>query len=386
MGQPNVLVISDSCKPKRITYNDYVTTDACGRNITREWVAKDACGNVHTAIQVIDVKDRTPPILSLARTRLVTCGQYINSMVAPGAARSRDDCGSNLTTWFEDDLRGCVVQRTWHSRDKCGNVAGSKVQTLRLRVDAPRVRFPVNISVSCFSSLESTVTGDTAVTGPDMCGWNVSNIVTVDHSDGKTELEHCDRLITRTWRVADVCGNELNDVQHITVVHQSPVIKAPLNTTSTCDGLGNIELLGRATVTQSCKSVKLSYDDTLDGTVVARRWTGVDSCGRSSFPHIQVITLEEDPPRLSVPSVVTIPCHGSTHPNSTGWAVLEKDLSESCFRIDGKRHRTAVDYTDMMDDYGCPGFIVRQWRARTFLGHAVHSTQIITLSKLLILF
>jgi hypothetical protein len=381
MGQPNVLFVSENCKPNRITYNDYVTTGPCGRNITREWVAEDACGNTDTAIQVIDVKDRTPPTLLLPRTRSVTCEQYLSSM-SPREVRSHDDCGSNLTTWFEDELRGCVVQRTWHSRDKCGNVGGSQIQILSLRVGPPKVRFPVNISVSCFSSLESTVTGNTVVTGPDMCGWNVSgnDVVTVDHIDGKTELEHCDRLITRTWRVSDVCGNELNGVQQIIVVHQPPIIEAPLNATSTCDGLGNTKLLGQATTTQSCQSVKFSYEDTLDGTVVIRRWTGVDSCGRSSLPRIQVIALEEDPPRLSVPPNVTLPCHASTHPDSTGWAVLEKDVSESCFRIGEESRPTVVNYTDKMDNYSCPGFIVRQWKATSFLRHDIHATQTITLS------
>ena len=378
-GHPVVLEVSESCKPTRITHKDEVTTGACGRNITREWVATDSCGNVHTAIQTISVNDRTPPSLTPPRnrTRLVTCREFRDT-AAVGTAHSLDDCDSNPTTWYEDNLRGCVVWRTWHSHDKCGNVASSKAQTLRLSVDLPTVVFPEDLSVGCSSSIESTVTGRPAVTGPAVCGWNVSGVVTVEQADSETELEYCDRLIARSWRVADVCGNERNYIQHITIVHQSPVIKAPLNRESNCDGLRNIELLGQATVAQSCKSVNMTYTDTLAGTVVTRRWTGVDSCGRSSFPKIQKITLEEDAPRLKVPFNVTAPCH-KRYPNSTGWAVLAKDLSQSCFYVDGHQRPTTIDYVDKMDDFSCPGFIVRQWRATSFLGHRVSGSQTITL-------
>lgn len=340
----------------------------------------DSCGNIGTAVHTISVEDRTPPSLSPPHNRTVTCEEY-QDPAAVSTAQSHDDCAGNTTTWYEDELRGCSVLRTWKAHDECGNVATPKIQTLKLRVDAPVVHFPGEISISCLDSTESTMTGLPVVGQSNMCGWNVSDVVTVEHTDIVTELDDCHRLISRTWRVADVCGNELSYRQNITVFHLPPVISAPLNVTSSCNRTRNVDFLGQAIVTQSCKSVIVAYDESLDGTALKRRWTGVDSCGRSSLPQVQVITIDEEAPKLIVPSDITILCHEPAHPNSTGWAVLEKDLSESCFHLGGEHPPSIVDYVDSITDDGCPGAIVRQWRATSFLGHMVRANQLIALSK-----
>lgn len=378
-GRPKIAVVSKSCKPVSATHKDNTTTRRCEQIIVREWMATDSCGNVDFAKQEIVVEDRTLPSLSTPHNRTVTCSEY-RDVTAAGIASSQDDCDGDVTTWYEDQLYECVVWRTWKARDECGNTAVATVQTLKLRVDPPAVRFPVNVSVTCLSSTEPSDTGIPVVSEPDLCGWNASGIVTVDHEDTEVETGNCNRLITRTWRITDICGNALQKFQTITVTHQSPDIKAPLSTTSSCDGSENFNVVGQATTSRSCKSVNITHSDRLEGTALTRQWIGVDSCGHSSLPRTQVITIDEEAPRLTVPSNITVLCHEPAHPNSTGWAVLEKDLSESCFRLGGTP--TVVDYVDKRNGPDCPGFILRQWRAKSFLGHTILANQVITLGEL----
>lgn len=375
-GRPRVVFVSESCIPVSITRKDVATNDACRRTIRRQWTATDSCGNVDTDTQTITVEDRTPPSLLAPHNRTVSCSEY-GDPAAVGSPRWNDDCGSNVTTWYEDELNGCIVWRTWKALDECKNSATAPVQTLKLVVEAPTVSFPGDMSVTCLNSSEPMVTGRPVVAEPDLCGWNASGVVTMYHTDAEVELQGCHRLLTRSWRVADVCGNEVKNVQNITILHRAPGIRAPPDATSTCSATGKLELLGRATIMESCKPVNISYVDSLDGPTLKRQWTSVDSCGSSSSSHIQVITIEEDAPQLLVPSNVTIRCHESAHPNATGWAVLENDLNEACFRLGGTP--TVLGYVDERNGAVCPGVIHRQWQATSFLGHTVSAIQVIGL-------
>ena len=374
-GRPEVSYVSESCQNVDVTHKDNVSRGPCQRVIVREWMAADSCGNTDRTTQIVAIRDRTPPSLSVPHNRTVTCNEYGN-VAATGIARSHDDCGGNVTTWYEEELHGCAVRRRWKARDQCNNSALAVVQTLHLRVDAPSVDFPDDVTVTCLNSSEPASTGLPIVTEPNLCGWKASGVVTVDYTDDETEAEVCHKLISRLWRVADICGHELEKVQNIRVLHLSPVIGAPPDVTSSCFETGNLELQGRATVTQSCKPVNISYADRLTGGVLQRQWMGVDACGRSSR-QIQIITLEEEAPELTVPLNLTIRCHESAHPNATGWAAVRRDLNETCFRLGGRP--TVIQYLDKRSAAGCPAVIVRQWRATSFLGHRVSASQVITL-------
>ena len=375
-GRPEVSYVSESCQNVNVTHKDNVSRGPCQQVTVREWTATDSCGNIDRTTQVIAVSDRTAPSLSAPHNRTVTCSEYGN-VEATGIARSHDDCRGSVTTWYEEELHDCVVWRRWKARDECNNTVSAVVQTLHLHVDAPTVDFPDDVKVTCLNSSEPAATGLPLVTESNLCGWKASGVIAVDHTDDETETQVCHKLISRSWHVADICGHELERVQNIRVLHLSPVIRAPPDITSSCFETGNLELHGRAVIIQSCKPVNVSYTDRLSGRVLQRQWMGVDSCGRSSAGRIQTITLEEEAPQLSTPPNLTITCHESVHPNATGWAVLEKDLNESCFRLGGRP--TVIEYKDKRSGAVCPALIVRQWRATSFLGHSVSASQVITL-------
>jgi hypothetical protein len=61
---PETATATDNCDPApSVTYSDLITTGDCQgeRIITRTWTATDACGNVDTEIQIIEIVDEIAP-------------------------------------------------------------------------------------------------------------------------------------------------------------------------------------------------------------------------------------------------------------------------------------------------------------------------------------
>jgi hypothetical protein len=55
---------TDNCSVPEVTYSDVTTSGLCPQEytITRTWTAEDACGNLSTCQQIIEVEDNTPPV------------------------------------------------------------------------------------------------------------------------------------------------------------------------------------------------------------------------------------------------------------------------------------------------------------------------------------
>lgn len=56
--------VMDNCDPDPlVTFEDILTGEACGQTLTRIWTVADACGNVSTAEQIVNLEDNTPPAI-----------------------------------------------------------------------------------------------------------------------------------------------------------------------------------------------------------------------------------------------------------------------------------------------------------------------------------
>ena len=339
-------------------------------------MANDSCGNVASAVQVIEIEDKTSPTIVVPRNITASCQNYENETYV-GIPSTSDDCSGVVTTWYNDVLNGCIVERMWRARDECGNVVSGGVQTIRLLPEPPDFQLPGDVNLSCKSSTDPTVTGLPLVREGRLCSWNTTATATVVRADNSREEPSCHVVTHRQWSVTDVCGFGIIDVQTITLLHKLPVIQTPPDLSVSCREASNLSVAGEANISSSCRSAVVSHSDTLNESVVLRFWTSEDGCSRVTPPVPQKITLKEQPPILHVPLNVTIRCHESFHPNKTSWAWLEQDLDFSCFEFGGAA--TAISYTDHVVQEGCPGVILRQWRATSFLGHSVSGNQMITL-------
>lgn len=377
-GRALVSFVSEFCLPAAVPFHDFTVSSAsiCKTVLTRHWVANDSCGNVARAVQIIEIEDRTSPTVVSPQNVSASCGSY-EDVTHVGSPSTADDCPGEVSTWYSDELNGCSVTRTWHARDKCGNTMSSGVQTIQLLPGPLDFQLPGDVRAKCGESLDPAVTGVPLVREVRLCSWNTTAATAVRHADISREERNCHIIIGRRWSVTDVCGSSAAGVQTITVLYKEPVIQVPPDLAVTCRMATDLSATREANITSSCRSTVVSHSDRLNGSVLLRSWTLEDGCSRVAAPLQQSITLKEDPPVLLVPPNVTIACHESSHPNRTGWARLERDLDSTCFELGGTA--TTVRYTDRAAGGTCPGFIVRQWRASTFLGHSVEADQWITL-------
>ena len=104
-----------------ITYtdNDH-TLVSCPQNSTieRTWTATDDCGNASTCLQIIDVADDTPPVITCPADVNLDCTDSTDPSNT-GEATATDDCDTSLTISYTDNVipgpcpQASTIERTW---------------------------------------------------------------------------------------------------------------------------------------------------------------------------------------------------------------------------------------------------------------------------------
>lgn len=296
----------DECDPNAgVTYADEETPGACpqAKTIRRTWTASDTCGNTATCVQTINVSDTTAPTIVLCPPYIqVSCEQGTLPAVT-GTPSATDNCDPAPMAEYSDvvDQGQCpvvsIITRTWTVSDACGNSA-TCLQTIKVRdTRRPTLTCPPNRTIQCNESKHPSNTG--FATASDGCDTN-PRITYCDEVCGS-----CPKIIRRTWRATDDCGNCATCVQTITIVDtQPPVITCPPDKTRSCGQSTNPCYTGQATAEDNCDSCPdISYCDTRTGccpgpVTITRVWTARDRCGnRSTCTQIIRLTSPETCPR-----------------------------------------------------------------------------------------
>jgi hypothetical protein len=204
----------DACdgSPTIVKVGDDVTTPGnCpqARNVTRTWVARDACGNTsQPCSQTVHVVDTTAPSITCAGPQTIEC-PATPSFTAPTVL---DACDPNPTVTSEDSSaagtcpQSRVYTRTWTATDHCGNHASCSQSITVVDTTAPVITCPLSVTIIDGDPLPSA-------TATDNCDPNP----TVTYRD-RTTVDGCGKVIVRTWTAADHCGNSATCDQTITVL------------------------------------------------------------------------------------------------------------------------------------------------------------------------
>jgi uncharacterized repeat protein (TIGR01451 family) len=113
---------SDACSGTNVTITiiNTLSIGTCPRNITRTWLATDACGNTNSCSQTVTVVDTNTPVLSCGTNKTVDCASTWGFDVPVISAT----CGNtNLTLTCEtitNRLCPLVITRTWLAANTCG--------------------------------------------------------------------------------------------------------------------------------------------------------------------------------------------------------------------------------------------------------------------------
>src|SRR5262249_14279227 len=135
-----VATATDGCGSVAISYSDSVNNNCGGTKvITRTWTATDQCGNTRSAVQIITVRDTTPPTITAPASLPIECSSPTTPS-ATGTATGTDACGSVSITYSDSVSNNCggsrVISRTWTATDQCGNSA-SALQIITVRDTTP---------------------------------------------------------------------------------------------------------------------------------------------------------------------------------------------------------------------------------------------------------
>ena len=292
-------VTSDpQCRVVTKAYEEVEQETGCPRKFHRVWNVTDDCGNIAIVTQVIRIIQDDPPALTAPPNISATCDDYLDTSVT-GKANVSGGCEgtSNLTAQYVDTVKDCKVLRTWTVSDSCGNAAPSIVQQIAIKLDAPFVDGPSDVSLVCPGLLNPNFTGRPIVTERSMCGTDDSVLIgAINYTDISEAESNCSTRILRTWQISDVCDNSVVSTQNIMVAKPVvPHVVFPRNTKVVCSDMLKLNVTGSPVVTHNCTEVLLTHLDQVHNCYMERKWTVQTKCNRDQLTHTQIIDFDYEP-------------------------------------------------------------------------------------------
>jgi gliding motility-associated-like protein len=413
---PGGISVSDGCTLPGalvVTSSDS-STGSCPVVVTRTYTITDNCGNFATVDQTINVADTHAPVVTgaLSDVTVEGCSQSaapaaVTSVSAlealPGGLTVTDTCtpGNLLTVTSSDAVSGScpiVITRSYTITDQCTNFV-NVVQLINIRdTNAPVVTGSlqtVNIegcgtadapaAVTTVAGLEALPGG---ITIADACTPGAA--LTVSSSDAPAGS--CPTIISRTYRIADQCGNFTDLIQTLSIDDTTPpAFTVPADLTifknASCGYDASVAITGD--VTDESDNCSAGLDATFaDGgstgscqgeMIITRTWSLTDNCGNTTT-HIQTITVKDNtPPSFTVPANITI------YKNSScGYNALPSITGDVTDEADNCTNALNATYSDLVANGLCEGeqIITRTWSLTDDCGNNTSAIQIITVSDI----
>lgn len=286
---------SDNCGSPTVTFVSDVPSGSCPKTITRTYRATDGCGNVTECTQIITVNDTIAPIISAPPSVTVQCDSGVPahatdlaSLVTQGGTAS-DNCGVPTVSFVGDVSSGScprTITRTYRATDGCGNSTDA-TQTMTVRDNtAPLISCPPSVTVQCDAEVPGPATdlaGLLAQLGSasDNCGTPTVTFV------GDVASGSCPKVIARTYRATDACGNQSTCTQFITVRDTiAPTITCPGNIAVQSRDFEAVVSYELPTATDNCVTPLVVCSppsgSVLQIGVTTVNCTATDACGNSS--------------------------------------------------------------------------------------------------------
>ncbi|WP_170154522.1 HYR domain-containing protein [Mangrovibacterium diazotrophicum] len=300
------------------------TADNCaGYSIKTRYVTSALCGTTPantTSVcaespEVIRSLDATPPTFTtpadITISKNASCSYDASVAVTGDVTDEADNCSTGLNATYSDIVLpgACegevVITRYWTLVDDCGNsVTTYQTITVADNNQPPTFTVPNDITIyrdgDCNWDASVSKTGN-VTDATDNC----STVLDISYADAVNETNPCNVIITRTWTVADDCGNSTVKNQLITVLDDiKPTITCPADVTNAAD-VGKCYAtginLGTAATSNGCTTVTVTNNAPsqfpVGLTVVT--WTATDACGNSATCQQNVTIFDNEMPVIT---------------------------------------------------------------------------------------
>jgi hypothetical protein len=209
--------------------------------IDRTWVATDDCANSRSCVQRINLRDTSPPVLTLPANLVLDCPAN-TSTNNTGSATAFDFGGGPVSIGYSDSVtNGCgatkVIARLWTATDTAGYTT-NRTQTITVRdIQPPVLTVPADLVLSYGANTSTNSTGSATATD---CG-----PFSISYSDATTFPSNSVVILSRTWMAVDACGNTTNKIQNIMLQNAPlPIItKQPAGGTVPCGSTCNLDVI-----------------------------------------------------------------------------------------------------------------------------------------------
>ena len=252
---------TDNCGSPTVEFVSDVSSGSCPKTITRTYRATDGCGNFREGTQTITVNDTVAPGITCPPPVTVQCEANVPAHASDLAGlrsqggNASDNCGVPTVRFVSDVPSGScpkTITRTYRATDGCGNSTDCmQIITIRDTI-APTLTCPPRVTVQCDSDVPAHATNLTSLvaqggSASDNCGVPTVTFVS-DVSSGS-----CPRIITRTYKATDGCGNETTCTQRITVRDTiAPNITCPSDIAVPGGGVATVVVYPLPTATDNC--------------------------------------------------------------------------------------------------------------------------------------
>ena len=313
LNQIPVPTVSDECSTGELPliFNSVNVSGGCTlpvSAIVRTYTSIDACGNISTAEQIIQLVDEeTPQWDFFPEDQTLECSESYTFV----PATATDNCAEPTVTWSVDTIGEVEtglydVIYAFEATDDCDNAISQSQVVHFVDTTAPEFTFVPN---------DDTFECSASITYDDASATDACSIATITESrDTLMGDATGNYIITRTFTAVDLQGNAASATQTITVEDTTPpeFSSVPTDTSGEC---GDALPTDMASAEDNCGPVQVTVSaDTTAGNelgeyVVVRTFVATDDAGNSANAT-QTITIADTstPEFTSFPSDIVVDC------------------------------------------------------------------------------
>ncbi|MBT8270722.1 MAG: gliding motility-associated C-terminal domain-containing protein, partial [Bacteroidia bacterium] len=367
---PDITVVTDeadNCSTPVVEFVSDVSDNACNERITRTYSVTDGCGNSILVTQFINVTDNEMPTATSPANLIVDC---INDVPIPDPeviTDEADNCSIPTVQFISDisDGNTCpeIITRTYRVMDECGNFI-DVVQLIEIfDTILPTASNPSNMTVACSTDVPAP---DINVVTDEADNCSVPTVSFV--SDVSNNLS-CPETITRTYSVADICGNTIFVTQDF-IIDDTVLPTASDPATTQVSDAGSVPAPDPLVVideADNCSIPTVTYiSETSDNLscpeTITRTYRVTDDCGNFIDVFHQILIEDDEPPTASNPATLTFSCEAE---------VPAPDISVVTDAVDNSSTPVVAFVSETNNNQTCPEVITRTYSVTDDCGNSI---------------